>query len=248
MRSRLGGRAALSLALAVALLAVIGGIAYATIPNSAGVYTACKLNSTGTIRLIDPSLGSGTPLGHCTSLESQITWNQQGQPGPQGLSGPAGPQGPKGDVGPAGPQGPAGTNGMDGAPGAPGAAGKDGKDGTSVTVSDEPAGANCANGGAKLVSVSGTTYVCNGANGVGVVDSRSATNTVVVPAHSVVTAFAQCNWAPGFTLSGAATTSDPAVFVSSQGVGGRGSWQATASNNGDVDGTVTVFVTCVEYG
>ena len=43
------------------------GIAYATIPDANGVYTACRLNITGTIRLIDPSLGAGSlarPLRH----------------------------------------------------------------------------------------------------------------------------------------------------------------------------------------
>src|SRR5436190_7219801 len=92
------------LAGAVAALAA-AGIAYATIPDANGIYTACKLNSTGTIRLIDPSLPSTSLLQHCTSLETQISWNQQGQTGAQGL---AGVQGPKGDPGPAGPAGPAG--------------------------------------------------------------------------------------------------------------------------------------------
>lgn len=87
--------------IAVAALAA-AGIAYATIPDAGGVYTACKLNATGTIRLIDPSLGDSSPLGHCTSLEAKVSWNQSG---PAGAPGPAGPQGPKGDPGPAGPSG-----------------------------------------------------------------------------------------------------------------------------------------------
>ena len=49
--------------------------------------------------------------------------------------------------GPAGPQGPAGA------------------DGASVDVEQEPAGANCANGGAKFTSNGKTAYVCNGAPG-----------------------------------------------------------------------------------
>jgi hypothetical protein len=67
----------------LAALAILGaaGAAYATIPDSSGVYTACALKSVGTIRLIDPSLGAGSLLGHCTQLESQITWNRQGQNG-----------------------------------------------------------------------------------------------------------------------------------------------------------------------
>jgi hypothetical protein len=96
------------------------GIAYATIPDANGVYTACKLNLTGTIRLIDPSLPTTSLLQHCTSLETQIGWNQQGQPGP---AGPAGPQGAKGDAGPTGSAGPAGPAGPQGPKGDPGPAG-----------------------------------------------------------------------------------------------------------------------------
>jgi hypothetical protein len=70
----------LVLLLAVAAV-VLGGVAYAAIPDAGGVYTACRLNATGTIRLIDPSLGSSNLLGHCVALESKITWNQTGQAG-----------------------------------------------------------------------------------------------------------------------------------------------------------------------
>jgi hypothetical protein len=80
----------------VALFALAGGVAYATIPDGSGVYTACTLNHVGTIRLIDPSLPAGNLLSHCTALETKITWNQQGQPGPQGPKGNPGPQGPPG--------------------------------------------------------------------------------------------------------------------------------------------------------
>jgi hypothetical protein len=92
---------------AAAAALAAAGIAYATIPDANGVYTACKLNVTGTIRLIDPSLGNTSLLGHCTSLEAQITWNQKGQ------QGPAGPQGPTGDTGAQGPAGPAGVSGYE---------------------------------------------------------------------------------------------------------------------------------------
>jgi len=118
--------------LTVVLFAAAGGVAYATIPDGSGVYTACKLNATGTIRLIDTSLGSSSLLGHCTALQTHITWNRQGQQGPTGPEGPqgpkgdvgavgatgaAGPQGPKGDTGPAGPTGPPGIPGAQGVPG-----------------------------------------------------------------------------------------------------------------------------------
>ena len=78
---------------------IAGGIAYAAIPDSQGVYTACAHKSTGALRLIDPAVGS------CSQSETQVTWVKQGQTGPQG---PVGPQGPQGVQGPAG---------ADGAPG-----------------------------------------------------------------------------------------------------------------------------------
>src|SRR3954452_5274514 len=86
----------------VLALTLVGGIAWATIPSDGGVYTACKLNATGTIRLIDPSLPSTSLLQHCTSIETQIAWNQKGQKGdagPQGLTGPPGAKGTDGTNG-----------------------------------------------------------------------------------------------------------------------------------------------------
>jgi hypothetical protein len=67
----------------------------------------------------------------------------------------AGTPGAPGATGPAGPAGPAGGKGDTGAPGT---------NGTSVTNTNEPAGANCAEGGTKLVGTS-TTYACNGKKG-----------------------------------------------------------------------------------
>jgi len=105
MRSLWGRRPRRLIVIAAALFAAAGGIAYATIPGSGGVYTACMLRNIGTIRLIDTS--SSSNRGRCTRSETQISWNQQGQTGPLG---PAGPQGPKGDSGPKGDQGPSGLS------------------------------------------------------------------------------------------------------------------------------------------
>jgi hypothetical protein len=65
----------------VLMLLAVAGVAYATIPDGGGVYTACRLNGIGTIRLIDPSASSSSLLSHCTAFETQITWNQKGQNG-----------------------------------------------------------------------------------------------------------------------------------------------------------------------
>jgi hypothetical protein len=82
--------------LVVAGIAVAGGVAYATIPDSGNVYTACMLNKIGTIRLIDPSLGNSSAMGHCSALETKITWQQQGQKGDPGLPGVPGRNGTDG--------------------------------------------------------------------------------------------------------------------------------------------------------
>lgn len=74
-------------------------------------------------------------------------------------------KGKAGAQGPAGARGPTGTAGAQGSAGANGKDGVLGKDGVSVTSGTESAGVNCKAGGSKFVSVSGTTYACNGANG-----------------------------------------------------------------------------------
>src|SRR5690349_15192871 len=81
-------------AAAVAVAALAGaGIAYATIPSAGGVINACMLKNVGTIRLIDPSLPASNPLSHCSSLETPVSWNQQGQPGTPGQDGAPGRDG-----------------------------------------------------------------------------------------------------------------------------------------------------------
>jgi len=150
---RVGGirgrmRVAIIAVLACVALAAAAGI-YAAIPSGGNVYTACMLKGVGTIRLIDTSLPSSNLLGHCTSLESQISWNENGQPGPAGPAGPVGPAGAKGD------------------PGAAGANGTNGNDGASVVAvalnpGDDPA---CPYGGTKFTAGAAVTYACNGAPG-----------------------------------------------------------------------------------
>ena len=131
----------------LAATAIASGVAYATIPGAGNVYTACMLKGIGTIRLIDKSLPATNLMSHCTDKETEISWNQTGQPGP------AGPQGAKGDPGAPGTNGTNGTNGTDG------------KDGVSVTSAAEPAGADCADGGVQLRASNGVSFVCNGAKG-----------------------------------------------------------------------------------
>ena len=87
------------IALGVAAIVVIAaGVAYAAIPDNNGVIHACMLKSTGTIRLIDTSLGSNNLRGHCTTLETQVSWSQQGPKGDTGLQGAPGAKGDPGAV------------------------------------------------------------------------------------------------------------------------------------------------------
>lgn len=123
---------------AAALFVAIGGIAYATIPDSGGIIHGCYQKEVGTLRVIDPSAGDS-----CRASEIPISWSQ---------TGPAGPQGPQG---------------LPGAPGQNGAPGANGKDGVSPTVTQLAAGdPNCAAGGASITDAAGhTAYACNGSNG-----------------------------------------------------------------------------------
>jgi len=90
---------------ALALAAVLGGAAYAAIPDSSGVIHGCYDNQSGKLRASDPE--DDLPKA-CANGETSLSWNQQG---PQGVPGPQGPEGPKGDTGDVGPQGPPGVSG-----------------------------------------------------------------------------------------------------------------------------------------
>lgn len=89
----------------VALLATAGGVAYATIPDGAGVIHACYRTDSGAVRLIDAADQK------CLDGEAAVDWNVRGPVGPAGADGSAGPAGPAGSQGPAGPQGPPGPAG-----------------------------------------------------------------------------------------------------------------------------------------
>jgi Collagen triple helix repeat (20 copies) len=165
-RIRIGRRSFAVATAAAAALAVAGGIAYATIPGPNNVFAACMLKGVGTIRLIDKSLPSTNLMSHCTDKETEISWNQAGQPGPAGPRGETGPAGPRGETGVAGPRGEPGPAGQDGAPGRDGKDGINGRDGTSVTSTAlEQSDSNCPAGGSQFTVASDVTYACNGAPG-----------------------------------------------------------------------------------
>jgi len=94
------------LAVTAGILALAGGVAYATIPNSTtAVISGCYGKTTGLLRVIDAQAGKT-----CTSLEVPISWNQQG---PSGIAGEPGAPGQDGE------DGAPGVDGKDGVPGDP---------------------------------------------------------------------------------------------------------------------------------
>jgi len=104
------GHATSFLAGALCAAAFGGGVAFAIIPASSGLISACYQSNNGQLRVIDPDAGQG-----CLPSEVPLAWNQVGPQGPAGAtgaSGPAGPSGPPGAAGPAGPVGPAGPAGV----------------------------------------------------------------------------------------------------------------------------------------
>src|SRR4051812_36224058 len=95
-------RVRLTLGLALGGLALAGGVAYATIPDSSGIIHGCYTKSGGALRVIDAT------VTNCKSTETGLDWSMQGPQGPAGPQGPQGVQGPQGNPGPQGPQGPQG--------------------------------------------------------------------------------------------------------------------------------------------
>lgn len=111
--------------------------------------------SAATLGPDDPATADSTYSGVDCSLAFAfgIPRGHDGTDGADGATGPAGPPGADSTV--PGPQG---------APGATGPQGAAGADGQSVTITPEPAGANCTHGGAHFSGV-GSAYACTGETG-----------------------------------------------------------------------------------
>jgi hypothetical protein len=122
IRSKLG----LVLTVGVAGL-VAGSIAWAAVPDGAGVIHACYNDANGRVRITDTQ---NPKLSACLAkTETALDWNQQGPAGPAGDTGPRGASGLAGDTGPQGPAGSAGQAGDRGAQGERGPAGAQGDTG-----------------------------------------------------------------------------------------------------------------------
>jgi surface-anchored protein len=156
-----------SLVLAAALAILSAGCA-----NSSGTSCTVKDNGDGTHTISCPD---GT-----SAVVSDGQNGQNGTNGQDGQTGQTGPTGPQGDAGATGPAGDAGTNGLR----------------SVIALVDEPAGANCASGGTKVMSgldtngdgvlqvpgeVQQTSYVCACGvitNSVTVANAQDWTNLV----------------------------------------------------------------------
>jgi hypothetical protein len=199
-------------AAAVAVAALAGaGIAYASIGGAGSVYTACMLKNVGTVRLIDTSLPASNLMSHCTSIETQVSWNQQGQPGTPGTPGTPGQSVVMGD---------AGANCADGGVSLTVGAdtryvcnGANGQDGTFTGHFQSP------NGQYKLdVTDSGIALL--GPNGMVHLDSTgiSLNSGNVLSLKSAGNA--ELKASAGLTMQGAATTSVNGSLVQLNGCGG----------------------------
>jgi hypothetical protein len=84
MKSLPSGKARWAVPIALMMVLAVGaagGIAYAAIPDSAGVIHGCYQKANGSLRVIDTQAG-----GKCSSVENPLDWNQTGPAGPRGPS------------------------------------------------------------------------------------------------------------------------------------------------------------------
>ena len=86
----------------LAALSIAAGVAYATIPDSGGVFHGCYDKQSGQLRIFDPAGGT---IKACSSKEVEVRWSQTGPAGPAGAAGAQGPAGSKGEPGEQGPKG-----------------------------------------------------------------------------------------------------------------------------------------------
>ena len=128
-----------------AALGAGGALAVAGIPSSDGVISGCY-GEDGYLRIVEDTSQCQTSTESKNGPEQSLEWNQQGPRGAQGIPGPAGAQGVAGA---------AGAAGVNGAPGSPGPAGPAGPTGSP--------GASGASGVPNASSLSGATFVNNGA-------------------------------------------------------------------------------------
>jgi hypothetical protein len=207
-----------------ALVALGGGIAYASIPDSSGAIHGCYKSQNGQLRVVDTAAGD-----HCLPSETSITFNQTGIQGPQG---PPGAQGPKGDTGATGAQGPQGPPGPQGPKGDTGATGATGPQGaTGATGAQGPTGATGPQG---PQGPAGPSFVATG------VVNADGTLLVAVGVHPTVSRLSAGVYQFSLTGMGSAGCPVPAVNAFAQtfmfldgGACGGGTLANTRVHTGD---------------
>jgi len=90
----------------LALLAALGGAAWAAIPGPAGIIHGCYNKHSGQLRVINTAVGA-----RCRRREGALNWSETGPPGPRGGGGPAGKTGKTGATGKTGLTGQTGAQG-----------------------------------------------------------------------------------------------------------------------------------------
>jgi hypothetical protein len=98
------------LGLVVGVGVAVGGIAYASIPDSGGLIHGCFQKNNGNLRVVDSSSGKG-----CGPSEKPLNWSQTGPSGLTGSTGLTGATGSTGATGATGGTGPTGATGPSGA-------------------------------------------------------------------------------------------------------------------------------------
>ena len=165
---------------------VVGGIAYATIPDGTGVIHGCYLKGLGTLRVIDTGKAQT-----CSGFETPLNWNQTGPQGPQGIAGAAGIPGAA-RINPAGPTGPSDVWSVDGYGAGNKNVGQAPSVATLATTATLPAGSYSVQAETSLENNTSAAmdYVCDivdsSANTYG--ESRATTSDwVTLPVQAVVT-------------------------------------------------------------
>ena len=222
---------------ALAATALAGGIAVAAIPSAGGVIDACYQKDEGMLRVIDHETTA------CRPSEVPISWNHSG---PQGIQGPPGQNGASGEDGAPGRDGRDGIDGNDGA------------DGVSVTSATEPAGSNCANGGARFTAADGVTFACHGARGepgpqgpqgtAGTSDTTVVTTTATVTGGTFATVLAACPTARPNVLGGGYSLEDSvgnlADVTQTRPLGDETGWVVRVRNATQNSFDVTAWAVC----
>ena len=85
--ARLGRRGVLAVSSCLVGVAIAGGVAYASIPDAAGVVHLCYSAGNGDLRVIDTA-ATGKD-SKCKNNETQLDVNQKGVAGSPGPAGPA---------------------------------------------------------------------------------------------------------------------------------------------------------------